>query len=502
VLKPALVMLSDDDTDAPVLPGIATVSKDHDADGGAYAHGAALAGAGNLWVDRAYFTGRPDQDWVVAKCRRVTEAGGYFQYGNEPNHPDEHWDGPPVSYSASFVLARMAYPEGRWLYAPPSPGLDGWRDWVPTGDLDLDYAVHCYGSFARMREVVAWYLDSTAGDLFVTECNPGAGNTFDLNHWAWNDLHPFLDWCATESRVRMVAYFAWRWDQSPRLPSSVDAAGTAVESVLRAWIPPPQEVPVPVLTGVDISNNQGAVDLGLVKAAGNAFVAIKASGDEGRGNVFLDPFFPENWHQANAHELVRIAYHYARPSAVTPAQSVTTLERALQAVGGLKVGDNVALDVEDPEVPEGVSLHVWVAEWLALAEQVFQVAPYRYSAHYYTSTHDLEHEDLARYPVWWASYQAIKPAPSRGWAPIRIWQNSASGRVPGVGGDVDTDLFEGTREELLALGKLGLPELVEPAVPPYVVSALDWIWSEIGPDIEAQKAVAKIKEAIGLQRVG
>jgi lysozyme len=265
---------------------------------------------------------------------------------------------------------------------------------------------------------------------------------------------------------------------------------------------PPEEVTVPILTGIDLSNNNGVVDLGLVKAAGNAFVAMKASGDEGRGNVFLDPFFPENWHQANAHELVRIAYHYARPSAVTPAQSVTTLQRAIDAVGGLKVGDNVALDIEDPEVPEGVSLHVWVAEWLALAEQVFGVAPYRYSAHYYTSTHDLEHDDLAKYPVWWASYQAIKPAPSPGWAPIRIWQNSASGRVPGVGGDVDTNLFEGTREELLALGKLGLPELVEPAapgVPADVIGALDVLWDAAGADVVKQRAIVQVKVAFGLQ---
>jgi GH25 family lysozyme M1 (1,4-beta-N-acetylmuramidase) len=241
-------------------------------------------------------------------------------------------------------------------------------------------------------------------------------------------------------------------------------------------LPPPPEVQPVTTPGIDVSNHNGVVDWPRVAASGIRFAGMKASGDEGIGNVFLDPTFPDNWHQSRAAGLIRMAYHYARPSAVSPATSVTTFQRAIQAVGGLVAGDLVCLDLEDPGVPDGVSLHVWAAEWLALAEQVLLVAPVRYSAHYYTSTHDLEHDDLARYPVWWASYQATIPAPSVGWSPIRIWQNSDKGTVPGVNGPVDLDQFFGTVEELRALG------LPAPA-------AVDWETPVFGPIYRGASAV-------------
>jgi GH25 family lysozyme M1 (1,4-beta-N-acetylmuramidase) len=237
---------------------------------------------------------------------------------------------------------------------------------------------------------------------------------------------------------------------------------------------PPEEQPV-TTPGIDVSNHNGIVDWPRVAASGVRFAGMKASGDEGIGNVFVDPTFPDNWHQSRANGLIRIAYHYCRPSVVSPAASVTTFQRAIQAVGGLASGDLVALDLEDPGVPDGVSLHVWAAEWLALAEDVFGVAPVKYSARYYTSTHDLEHDDLERFPTWWASYQATIPPSATGWD-IDIWQNSASGTCPGVSGQVDTDLFLGTVEELRLLG---LPAPV----------AVDWETPVFGPIYRGASAV-------------
>lgn len=205
--------------------------------------------------------------------------------------------------------------------------------------------------------------------------------------------------------------------------------------------------------GVDVSNNQGVIDWAAVRASGRLFAAIKASGDETASGVYLDRYFPENWHTSRAQGMARIAYHYAKPSRVPPSQSVGTLQRALAAVGGLQPGDNVALDIEDPDVPDGQSLHQWVAEWLDLAARAFGVpTPWKYSAHYYTSTHDLEHDDLGGYPTWWAAYQATQPPASRGWGPIWIWQHDAHGTVPGVAGPCDLDVFNGTFDELRALG--------------------------------------------------
>jgi len=221
---------------------------------------------------------------------------------------------------------------------------------------------------------------------------------------------------------------------------------------LAAASTPLPEVPMATTRGIDVSNHQGVVDWTKVAASGVQFAGMKASGDEGAGNVFFDPTLPDNWHQSRAAGLVRMAYHYGRPSQVSPAASVTTFQRAVQAVGGLQAGDLVALDLEDPDVPDRTSLHQWTAEWLALAEQVFGVAPVFYSGLWYMQPHDLLHPDLGRYPLWYASYQAAPPPPPTGWDHLSIWQNSASGTCPGVSGAVDTNVFIGTVAQLRALG--------------------------------------------------
>jgi len=236
MVRQGLVLLSDADVDAPDLPAVCTVSKDDQGDGGAYFIGQAAAAEGALWCDRAYFTGRPDVAWAVAKADRVTDAGGLFQLGNEQNLDLEGWAGDAADWLAFEAEVRAwADRPDRILAMPPSPGVPDWTSWVSdTGP----YAVHAYGSFQQMRDVVDWYLDNRPGDVYVTECNFGAGNQADVDAWAHAELVPFLDWCASEPRVQMACYFAWAWDQSPTLPTSVDARGTAVEAVLRDWTPP------------------------------------------------------------------------------------------------------------------------------------------------------------------------------------------------------------------------------------------------------------------------
>ena len=237
MVRQGLVLLSQNDADAPDLPAVCTVSKDDEWDDGGLQLGAAAASAGALWSDRPYFTGNPTAAWLLARIDRALNLGAAScQVGNELNLDLEDWQGGSASYDALYAELRAARPEATLLYQPPSPGVAGWQEWVKRDEPD--YGVHAYGTSGQMRDVVQWYLDNTAGELWVTELNPGAGNTFDLDAWAGAELVPFLDWCATEPRVRLAAYFAWSWDQSASLPSSIDAKGTAVEAVLDAWVPP------------------------------------------------------------------------------------------------------------------------------------------------------------------------------------------------------------------------------------------------------------------------
>lgn len=235
-LAQGFVVLSAADGDAPACPAVGTVSKQDDWDDGGFAHGVAWANAGAVWIDRPYFTGHPDPAWLAARCDEAIDAGAsWAQVGNELNLALEGWTGGPAEYVAfeDAVRAASRYP-GHLLAMPPSPSGD-WHPWVRSAG---DHAVHAYGSCAQMREIVEWYLANTTGRCVVTELNFGAGNTVDVEAWAGAELVPFLDWCASEARVAVALYFAWRWDQSPTLPTSVDAAGTAVERVITDWLPP------------------------------------------------------------------------------------------------------------------------------------------------------------------------------------------------------------------------------------------------------------------------
>jgi hypothetical protein len=236
-LAQGFVVLSDADTDAPACPAVATVSTlDQSWETGAWSLGRAAFVEGAVWVDRPYFTGNPTVDWFVGVANQGTAAGAWVQVGNELNLPLEDWQGGPAAYFAFEDAVRAAASGPHALLAmPPSPGIPGWEAWVrPEGD----HAVHAYGSFDQMRAIVEWYLANTSGDLYITEANFGAGNTVDVDTWAAVELVPFLDWCAAQERVRMVAYFAWRWNESATLPTSLDAAGTAIATVIRDWTPP------------------------------------------------------------------------------------------------------------------------------------------------------------------------------------------------------------------------------------------------------------------------
>ncbi|HKA97834.1 MAG TPA: glycoside hydrolase family 25 protein, partial [Streptosporangiaceae bacterium] len=263
------------------------------------------------------------------------------------------------------------------------------------------------------------------------------------------NVPPFLDWCAARPMVEAATWFSWMWDQSPTLPTTVDAWGTPVERVIASWVPPVNGAAD--LDGVDASNHQGLVSWPQVAGSGRRFAFVKACEDP----AYVDRYFPRNWSQARAAGLVVGAYSYARPSEASPAQSVTLLEDQIEAVGGLRTGDLVCLDIEDDRVPRGQNLLQWVAEWLDLAERTFGVTPVLYSGHWYMAPHGLEDPALGRYPLWYASYQETPPPPPVGWEKISFWQSSASGTVPGVAGPCDLDSFFGSEAELAALGYAG-----------------------------------------------
>src|SRR5947199_8086270 len=97
------------------------------------------------------------------------------------------------------------------------------------------------------------------------------------------------------------------------------------------------------IPGIDVSNWQGHIDWHAVAGSGVAFAVLKAS----EGTTYADPTFAFNWTNTKAQNILRAAYHFARPDKDTdPVAEARWFLKALYAAGGPEPGDVVALDLE------------------------------------------------------------------------------------------------------------------------------------------------------------
>lgn len=205
-----------------------------------------------------------------------------------------------------------------------------------------------------------------------------------------------------------------------------------------------------MIEGIDVSNNNGRIDWDQVAGAGVAFAIAKVS--EGVG--FVDPDFAGHWAEMKRVGLVRGAYHFARPSRNGPIAEAMRFLAALNAGGGVEVGDFVALDLEDDNPGTPPDLQEWASRWLELVEQQLGFKPMLYSRTEYLLRRGCANDaTLAEHGLWLAAFGDARPDPTPGWPFFAIWQYSEDGSVPGVAGDCDLDRFNGTRDLLLRYGK-------------------------------------------------
>jgi GH25 family lysozyme M1 (1,4-beta-N-acetylmuramidase) len=494
-------------------------------------------GADAVWLRVYENKGRPDPE-------RYAEAGVVFATahrrpgqrvaligGNEPNNAFEGWGGTAADYRAWFrrwsakVTSLDDSIECWW--AGMSPSFPGWLDWY-AGVEDADGAVlHAYGLTVDELMAVPRAFVEAAGDAvawIIGEVNHGVGTgrVCDRDIWAASVLMPVLTEC---QRLGAEAFLYFVYDGWTQDDGSVGQAtppiarGTRIDAALRAWRDPTPEVR-PVLRLVDVSNNQGYIDFDQLAAgvleddqeAGPiAAVISKASGDETSRHRYIDEDFPFNWRETRRIGRARGGYHYAKPSLVAPGASIETFGLALEAAGGFLPYDLAALDMEDPDVPVGVDLSVWCAEWGDLFERIFGFQAGLYTGDYYMDEHNLHVEEMRRRFrfLWLASYQPRRPPTPPAWPRIAIWQNGVwRGGVPGIAGPCDTNVFEGTLDELRALGRPPRPDDPPAAAPGAPVDprvdALNNLWNltlQTTPQSEerrrsAQEAINVVKKAL------
>lgn len=192
--------------------------------------------------------------------------------------------------------------------------------------------------------------------------------------------------------------------------------------------------------GFDVSEYQGKVDWEAVDSVEQLyplkFVFIRATAGKDR----IDGEFKRNWKQSGEEKLIRGAYHYYRPN----ENSLEQAENFIKTVK-LKKGDlPPVLDIEKLPKNQSIdSLKVGLRRWLDRVEAHYKVRPIIYSGEKYYD--EFLSEEFAEYTFWIANYNFFVEQIDDEWL---FWQFTEKAVVPGIKGEVDINIYNGTPKML------------------------------------------------------
>lgn len=207
------------------------------------------------------------------------------------------------------------------------------------------------------------------------------------------------------------------------------------------------------IRGIDVSHYQEKINWQRLRNAnmGNdpvTFVIIKAT----EGVSLRDEYFNENFYQARTNGIIRGAYHFLTPDESAKKQAQFFLRQAHLEKGDLPP----VLDIEDERKwlaagKNKAQIQRMALEWLNVVEKHYGVKPIIYSS--YRFRRDiLSDKRFQEYPFWMAHYYVSTPAKDIDWV---FWQHTDCGKLSGIRGPVDCNVFNGTRADL---EKLLIPE--------------------------------------------
>lgn len=200
------------------------------------------------------------------------------------------------------------------------------------------------------------------------------------------------------------------------------------------------------IRGIDVSHYQGRIDWENLRNANMgsspvSFVIIKAT----EGISLMDDYFNENFYQARRNGLIRGAYHFLTPDVPAKKQAEFFLRQAHLEEGDLFP----VLDIEDERKWQASGLgkadiQRMALDWLQVVGEHYGVKPIIYSS--YRFRRDiLTDKRFKQYPFWMAHYYVQEPAKDIEW---EFWQHTDCGKLSGIRGPVDCNVFRGNKKEL------------------------------------------------------
>ena len=247
------------------------------------------------------------------------------------------------------------------------------------------------------------------GDGLAVECTPRWANKVQL----------------TACNRNVSGYNRRNWTKHGKLPY--------VEYVADATTPP---VETTEIRGIDVSKWQGEIDWKKVKAAGIKFAMIRLGYGSSKGDACgLDGYFEKNVKNAIAAGIDIGCYFYSYATSVAAAKKEAAyVINVLQKYKGVFTYP-VAFDLED-KTQQGLGKQVLTDMVNAFGDAIEKAGFYcsLYSNPSWMKSY-LDADRVKRFDLWLAHWtDKTNYAGAYG-----MWQNSSSGKVNGINGNVDTD---------------------------------------------------------------
>ena len=197
--------------------------------------------------------------------------------------------------------------------------------------------------------------------------------------------------------------------------------------------------------GIEISHYQGKIDWeqlknAMIKGCPVRFVIIKST----EGSSRLDENFRENFNQARDFGFIRGVYHFWSNKSTAREQAYYFLDQVHLTDGDLPP----VLDIEHKPADKSVEdFQRDVLTWLHIVEDKYHVKPIIYTYYKFKEQY-LSAPVFEDYPYWIAHYYVDKVQYKGKW---KFWQHTDVGKLPGIKGYVDFNIYNGSYYELKQL---------------------------------------------------
>lgn len=203
--------------------------------------------------------------------------------------------------------------------------------------------------------------------------------------------------------------------------------------------------------GIDISHYQGKIDWeqlknAMIEGCPVRFVIIKST----EGASRLDDHFRENFNQVRDYGFIRGVYHFWSNKSSAREQAYYFLDKVHLTEGDLPP----VLDIEHKPADKSVDdFQRDVLTWLHIVEDKYHAKPiiytyYKFKEKYFSAP------VFDDYPYWIAHYYVDKVQYQGKW---KFWQHTDAGKLPGIKGYVDFNIYNGSFYDLrkLCIGSKG-----------------------------------------------